>query len=88
MNVSNKVKTAYHKDTVTKYVSISFPEIGEEVFGDDIYDQSLRLSEKLIDKQSMEFVGCIASMFKISVHGLNYDIKGKKITVRIWTDGT
>ena len=88
MNVSNKVKTAYHKDTVTKYVSISFPEIGEEVFGDDIYDQSLRLSEKLIDKQSMEFVGCIASIFKISVHGLNYDIKGKKITVRIWTDGT
>lgn len=88
MVVSGNVKNAYHKDTVTKYVSLSFPEIGKEVFGEDIYNESLRLSEKLIDKQSMEFVGCIASMFKISVHGLNYDIKGKKITVRIWTDGT
>ncbi len=88
MIVSNKVKTAYHKDTVTKYVSLSFPEIGKEVFGEDIYSESLRLSEKLIDRQSMEFVGCIASMFKISVHGLNYDIKGQKITVKIWTDGT
>lgn len=88
MVVSGNVKNAYHKDTVTKYVSLSFPEIGKEVYGKDIYTESLRLSEKLIDKQSMEFVGCIASMFKISVHGLNYDIKGKKITVRIWTDGT
>lgn len=88
MVVSGNVKNAYHKDTVTKYVSLSFPEIGKEVSGEDIYTESLRLSEKLIDKQSMEFVGCIASMFKISVHGLNYDTKGKKITVRIWTDGT
>lgn len=88
MDVSNKVKTAYHKDTVTKYVSIYFPEINKEVLGEEIYDQSLRLSEKLIDKQSMEFVGCIASKFKISVHGLNYNIKGKKIIVKIWTDGT
>ncbi len=88
MVVSGNVKTAYHEDTVTKYVSLSFPEIGKEVFGEDIYTESLRLSEKLIDRQSMEFVGCIASMFKISVHGLNYDIKGKKIVVKIWTDGT
>lgn len=88
MDVSNKVKTAYHKDTVKKYVSIYFPEINKEVLGEEIYDQSLRLSEKLIDKQSMEFVGCIASKFKISVHGLNYNIKGKKIIVKIWTDGT
>lgn len=88
MKVSGKVKMAYHKDTVTKYVSLSFPELNREVLGEDIYDQSLRLSEKLIDKQSMEFVGCIASMLKISVHGINYDIKGKKMVVKIWTDGT
>lgn len=88
MDVSNAVKTAYHKDTVKKYLSLSFPEIGKEVLGEDVYSESLRLSEKLIDKQSMEFVGCIASMFKISVHGLNYDIKGKKLIVKIWTDGT
>lgn len=88
MNVSNTVKTAYRKDTVTKYLSLSFPEIGKEILGEDVYDQSLRLSEKLIDKKSMEFVGCNASMFKISAHGVNYDIKGKKIVVRIWTDGT
>lgn len=88
MEVSSAVKTAYQKDTVTKYVSLYFPELDREVSGEDIYNESLRLSEKLIDKKSMEFVGCIASMFKISVHGINYDIKGKKIVVKIWTDGT
>lgn len=88
MKVSNKVKNAYHKDTVTKYVSLTFPEIEKEVHGEDIYTESLRLSEKLVDKKSMEFVGCIASMFKISVHGISYDIKGKKIVVKIWTAGT
>ncbi|MCM1424836.1 MAG: hypothetical protein NC415_13635, partial [bacterium] len=88
MDVSSNVKSAYHKDMITKYVSLSFPEIEKEVTGEDIYTESLRLSEKLIDRSSMEFVGCIASMFKINVHGVNYDIKGKKITVKIWTDGT
>lgn len=88
MNVSSAVKTAYQKDTVTKYVSLSFPEIDKEISGEDIYGESLHLSEKLMDKQSIEFVGCIASMFKISVHGVNYDIKGRKIVVKIWTDGT
>lgn len=88
MKVSSAVKTAYQKDTVTKYVSLYFPELDREVSGEDIYNESLRLSEKLIDKQSMEFVGCIASMFKISAHGINYDVKGKKLVVKIWTDGT
>lgn len=88
MEVSNVVKTAYKKDTVTKYVSLYFPELDKEITGEDMYDESMRLSEKLIDRQSMEFVGCIASMFKISVHGINYDIKGKKLVVKIWTDGT
>lgn len=37
MVVSGNVKNAYHKDTVTKYVSLSFPEIGKEVSGEDIY---------------------------------------------------
>lgn len=88
MNASSAVKTEYQKDTATKYVSLYFPELGREVAGEDIYNESMRLSEKLIDKQSMEFVGCIASMFKINVHGINYDIKGKKLVVKIWTDGT
>ena len=88
MKVSDTVKAAYQRDTVTKYISLFFPEIDKEILGEDIYDQSLRLSEKLMDKKSMEFVGCYSSMFKISAHGINYDIEGKKVIVKIWTDGT
>lgn len=88
MKVSDTVKAAYQRDTVTKYISLFFPEINKEILGEAIYDQSLRLSEKLIDKKSMEFVGCNASMFKISAHGINYDIKNKKVVVKTWTDGT
>lgn len=88
MEVSNNVKTAYRRDTITKHLSLFFPEIDKEITGKPIHQESMRLSEQLIDKDSIEFVGCISSQFKIKVQGLREDVKGKKVIAKIWTDGT
>lgn len=88
MKVSDNVKNAYREDGITKHLSLYFPEIDKEISGVPIHQESMYLSESLTESDSIEFVGCIASKFKIKVQGLREDIKGKKITVRIHTDGT
>lgn len=88
MKVSDNVKNAYKANSITKHVTLSFPEIKKEVMTDQIYSESLHLSESLLEKDSIEFVGCVASKFIIQVHGLEEDVKGKKIEVMISTDGT
>lgn len=88
MKVSEHVKTAYMKDSVTKHLSLYFPELDKEISGAPIHQESLGLSECLVDSSSIEFVGCIASKFKINVQDLKEDVKGRRIAVKMWTDGT
>lgn len=88
MNVPDNVKTAYRGNSVTKHLTLHFPQIKLTIETKDLYSETMRLSESLMQSKSIEFVGCIASKFKISVHGLKTDIKGLKMTVSICTDGT
>lgn len=88
MEVSQDVKNEYKSNSITKHVTLHFPELGIDIGMQNIYYESFRLTESLIEKESMEFVGCNASRFKIQVNGLKADIKGKKIIVEIATDGT
>lgn len=88
MQVSDEVKKAYHSDSAIKHLYISFPELGMSIEESQIYQESMSLSEMLIDRESIEFVGCIASKFKIQINNLKEDIKGKKITVLISTKDT
>lgn len=90
MEVSESVKQAYLDTGVTKYITLSFPELNLSMMTGDgrIHSESMRLSEGLVNSSSIEFVGCIASKFKIQVNNLKEDIKGKKIIVKIHTEGT
>lgn len=90
MEVSQNVKNAYLGTGKTKYVDLYFPELDLSILGGTgrIYSDSMRLSEKLVDSSSIEFVGCIASMFKIQVNDLKEDVKGKRIVAKIYTEGT
>ncbi len=90
MEVSQNVKNAYIGTGKTKYIDLYFPELDLSILGGTgrMYSDSMRLSEKLVDSSSIEFVGCIASMFKIQVNNLKEDVKGKKITATIHTEGT
>lgn len=90
MEVSQNVKNAYLGTGKTKYIDLYFPELDLSILGGTgrMYSDSMRLSEKLVDSSSIEFVGCISSMFKIQVNDLKEDIKGKRITAKIHTEGT
>lgn len=88
MNVSDNVKTAYRGNSVTKHLILRFPQINLTIETKDLYSETMHLSESLMQSKSIEFVGCIASKFKISVHGLKADVKGLKMTASICTDGT
>lgn len=83
MYVTEAVKNAYKEDSIHKEVIIRFPELNVEVGNEQIYDDSLSLEEAILEKDNIEFVGCIASCFKIQIHGLKQDISGKKMEVSI-----
>lgn len=86
MNVSTNVKKQYHSTSVHKNLLLYFPELDLEIKNQQIYEESMYLRESIFEKKSIEFVGCIASVFMIDVNGLQNDIKGKVITVSITTD--
>ncbi len=88
MEVSERVKEAYNSDSTNKYVSIFFPEINREVMPEQIEMESLRLNESVMAGSNVEFVGGISSVFQIRIWKLQEDVKGKRITVRMHTDGT
>lgn len=90
MEVSESVRQAYQDTGVTKYITLIFPELNLSMMTGDgrIHSESMNLSEGLVNSDSIEFVGCIASKFKIQVNNLKEDVKGKKLIVKIHTEGT
>lgn len=88
MNVSEKTKNAYKMTSVHKTLKVYFPELDFTVPHANIYLDSMKLKESILEKRSMEFVGCIASMFSIKVNSIKDDLKGKKVEVSISTDDT
>ncbi len=88
MKVPDNVKKAYGSDSTNKYISICFPEINQSITLEQIDYESMELTEALMSNGNVEFVGCIASVFQIKIRKLKEDIKGRKITVHMYTDGT
>ena len=90
LKVSNAVKNEYFKNT-TRYLNISISKSDTEVINISPYDicqESMVLKERLLDKKSVEYVGCNASVFKITINGLHKGLKGKKIEVFLHTENT
>ena len=87
MTVSSAVKQAYlggdHKN-----LSLYFPDLDLTIGHEDIVAESMSLHESIFETESIEFVGCNSSQFKIQVRNLHEDIKGQYIVVSITTDAT
>lgn len=88
MKVSEKVINEYKSNSKTKHVTLHFPELGIDVGMESIHFETMNLQESLVEDENIEFVGCIASQFKINVNGLKQDVKGRKLVVDICTDDT
>lgn len=87
MTVSSAVKQAYLGDD-HKNLSIYFPDLELTIGHENIVSESMSLHESIFETESIEFVGCNSSQFKIQVRNLHEDIKGQYIVVSITTDST
>lgn len=87
MNVSEETKKAFLNTSSNKKLKIYFPDLGYEISKTQIYEETLSLTEKLIESE-VEFVGCMPSIFKIQISGIIPNIKGQKIEVSIIADNT
>lgn len=83
MEVSEATKQAYKNNSIHKELTLKFPGLNMKIPHKKIYYESMKIKESLIEKKSIEFVGCIASSFEIQVYGVRENLKNQKITVSI-----
>ncbi len=91
LKVSDQVKTAYSKETADRRLVVIFPEIGSGgliLQHSQIRTETMQLTESILDQDSIEFIGCISSQFKLTIDSIPQKLKGKKIVVSIYTDDT
>ena len=88
LKVGNKVKSAYFDESENKHLVVTFPEINLTLKHSQIKKESMEINEAILDQESIEFVGCIASQFKLQISSIKKKLKGKKIEVSIYTDST
>lgn len=88
LKVWNKVKSAYFDESENKHLIVTFPEINLTLTRSQIRKETMEIREAILDQESIEFVGCIASQFKLQISSIKKKLKGKKIEVSIYTDST
>jgi len=88
INVSESTKRAFMSDVSKKTIRVVFPELNQTYTNSSIDSESLKVTESISSKDSVEFVGCISSSLQINLYGISANIKGKKIEVYIKADNT
>lgn len=88
ISVSEETKRAFMSDLSHKKLRVVFPELNAVFENDSIESESLKLTEALATKDSIEFVGCIASSLEVKIYGIEQNIKGRRIEVYIQADDT
>lgn len=88
LKVWNKVKSAYFDESENKHLVVTFPEIDLTLKHSQIRKESMEIKEAILDQESIEFVGCISSQFKLQISSIKKKLKGKKVEVSIYTDST
>lgn len=88
IRINEQTRTAFLSDVSHKTMRIVFPELNITIGNDRIESESFKLTESISSKDSVEYVGCIASTLQVNIYGLTQDIKGKRIEAYIKADNT
>lgn len=86
ITIPSNIRNKYMEGQGTKKLLLSFPELGLTVTNSNIITESMALTESLFDGDSIEWVGCISSVFEIELKDITQDLKDKRIIVTIDTD--
>lgn len=88
MEVSTATKQAYKSNSIHKELTLEFPNLNLTIPHKQIYGESMRLKESIMDSNRVEFVGCISSMFEIQVYGVEEKLKNEFVRVSIKAEDT
>lgn len=88
INVNQNTKNAYLNDSMHKEITVSIPELSLTIPKGRIVQESMKLTERIMSGNNIEFVGCYASSFQITVRNMSEDIAGKKIIASIVSNNT
>ena len=81
MIIPEQLKNKFINRDGIKVVKLEFPSLGLTINNDKIYEDSLSLEERLVNGDSIEFVGCLSSIFSIEIHDITAKLKNQKIVV-------
>lgn len=84
--VSEETRNSYIKDGSYKRLRVTID--GVDIDNSLIYDESMKLTESILNSSSIEFVGCIPSIFEIQIYRSQKNIKNKEISVSILSNNT
>lgn len=87
IEVLDSTKQAY-LESHHKVLNISIPNINLTLTNANIVYESLDLQESIETEEQLQFKGCNASQFKVSVAGVIQDIRDEYIEVTITADNT
>lgn len=91
MQVPDYVRYDYKDDSITKTLVIEFPDLHLTVPTNEVYSESMKLYESILENKSIEFVGCISSKFEVQIRNTaTYQkvLKGQRIIASIYTENT
>lgn len=87
MDISAALKQKFIDRDGIKIVKLEFPSLNLTINTDKIYEETLNLEERLLSGNSIEFVGCLSSIFSIEVHDVTQNLKNQKIIASITMQG-
>ena len=87
VNVLDSTKQAY-TESHHKVLNISIPNLNLSLTNANIVYESVNLQESIETEDELQFKGCDASQFKVSVAGVIQDVRDQVINVTITADNT
>ncbi len=80
---SDLTKALYMQDNSHKTVKVVFSQLGLTYYNSNIEQESLKVTESVLDRDEVEFIGCISSCLQITLFNVPDEVKGRKIEVYI-----
>ena len=83
MTISNELRDKFINREGSKLIKLVIPERGLTITNENIYADTLKITESIMNSSNLEFVGCISSSMEIELHGITHDLKGLYIKAYI-----
>lgn len=81
LEISEEIKDLYRNGTESKSLVLSFPALGLKIENENIYYETMNVTESISEGDELTFGDCNAAEFKITVADITADLNGQQFTV-------